>query len=534
MRYHTIILAIACLTSSAFAESDNKVQDEIRRLQAQTQQLQTQLQQLQKNLVTHEPKQRASKASSQAPLPQAKKKGSHSRKKRVHTESLKSKVFRSSNVSVHTPEKHPENAGFFPTALVAENRVITYIAGTPVVTAPYLGDRPAFDGSDFIVNISSINRDVRMMMQRRRLYDAYKLIGYPAPPLPIVALSGKVEPAGVINNPYNGNYLADFNLGSSELDVAAALNENVEGYIALAYDSNPPAVGPRVSNSAFNLNMGFINIGNLDRTPFYFTAGQLYVPFGRYSTSMISAPLALDISRTKTRPFILGYKSPIDFGPFVALYGYRSDTTLGRQGVGGVNVGYIFNFMGNKEEIGFSYISSMNDAGGMQANGSAVGTTFGGFGSLLNGSENVRKTPAIDVHANLGYGPFAFQAEWVGALEPFRPQDLSFNGNGAQPSATQFELDMTFVSFARPSSVGVSYQFTKQALALNVPAQRVSAVYNISIWKDTVESIEYRHDMDYSIYSIGNGAAPAGLVNQNTVGSGTYADTALLQIGVYF
>ena len=31
---------------------------------------------------------------------------------------------------------NPESIGFYPTALVAENEVVTYIAGTPVVLHP--------------------------------------------------------------------------------------------------------------------------------------------------------------------------------------------------------------------------------------------------------------------------------------------------------------------------------------------------------------------------------------------------------------
>lgn len=526
MQYKKLLCAIACFSAPLYAGSELKVQQEIQQLQSQASELQAKLDALQKQLVVQKSENTSSSSKSNDIK---KKKNSASNKKDEPKQS-----FHSAKVSVHTPAQNPESVAFYPTALVAERKIITYIAGTPVVTAPYIGERPAFDGSDFIVNISSINRDVRMMEQRRMMYNAYRSIGYPMPPLPIVALSGKVVPVGVINNPFNGNYLADFNLGASELDVAAALNENVEGYIALAYDSTPPAVGPRVSNSIFNLNMGFVNIGNLNKSPFYFTAGQLYVPFGRYSSSMISAPLALDLSRVKTRPFILGYKSQAGFGPYAAVYAFRSDTTLGSSGVGGVNLGYIFSFKGNREEIGISYISSMNDAGGMQTNGSAVGTTFGGFGSLLNGNENVRKTPAMDAHATLGYGSFIFTVEWAGATERFRVQDLSFNGHGALPQALQAELDVTFVLFNRPSSAGISYQRTQEALALNLPQQRISGVYNISIWKDTVESIEYRHDIDYPLNTIANGAAPTGSVNMNTVATGGTADTVLVQIGVFF
>jgi len=524
MQYKKIILALACLSSPLYAENDQQLQREIVRLQHQAQDLQQQLNHLQHKLVT-----------------QHKGHGKHKAKPghantayaREKAPAKKDKYY-STHVTVHAPEKHPDDIRFYPTALVADNRVVTYIAGTPVVSSPYLGDRPAFDGSDYIVNISSINRDIRLMQQRRRMYDAYKRIGYPIPEMPIISISGKSEPIAVINSAFSGSTNADLTLGSSEIDIAAALNQNVEAYIAIAYDESPPSVGPRINNSAFNLNMGFVNIGNLDKTPFYFTAGQLYVPFGRYSSSMISAPVTLNLARTKTRPFIFGYKSQADQGVFAAVFGYRSDTTLSTTGVGGANLGYVFKYGEDSGEVGVSYISSIDDAAGMQSTGSAIGTTFGGFGSFTNGSEMVRKTPAMDVHGILGFDRYNFTAEWAGAIEPFRAQDLSFNGRGAKPQGLQLEAGMTFRSFDRPSSVGLGYQWTKDALALNLPHYRFAGVYNISIWKDTVESIEYRHDIDYNVNQFANGAAPQGFVNANTVGSGKASDTVSLQIGVYF
>lgn len=526
MKYKKIIIALTCLSTPLFADNDRQLQKEIQRLQAQTQALQKQVSLLQKRVSVKAAK---TAAKSQPHKKTGKTKSHHKRFMRQS-----GRGFHTAHVTIHAPEATSSSVGFYPTALVEEGNVITYIAGTPVVSSPYLGDRPAFDGSDYIVNISSINRDIRLMQQRQKLYDTYKSIGYPIPPMPIISISGKVEPMAFINSSFSGNSDADFNLGTSEVDVAAALNENVEGYIAVAYDNTPPEVGPRIDNSAFNLNMGFVNIGNLDKTPLYFTAGQLYVPFGRYSSSMISAPLTMVLARTKTRPFIFGYKSQGVSGPFLAGYGYRSDTTLGRSGVGGANLGYMLKHGDDISEFGVGYISSINDAGGMQNTGSPAGTTFGGFGSLLNGSELVRKTQALNAHANLSYGAVVFAAEWVGAIESFRQQDLSFNGRGARPQAGQLELGYTFRSFDRPSSVGAGYQWSNDALALNLPKQRVSAVYNISIWKDTVESIEYRHDIDYGIYDFANGASAPGFQNFNTVGSGGSSDTVLAQIGVYF
>ncbi|STX50086.1 coiled-coil protein [Legionella busanensis] len=547
MKPKAIILALATipLSTTLIAADSDHLQAKIKQLQEQTKTLQTQLKDLKKQLVnksanakSNVPKQGKKSISSKnaqdlsapinkatSPTPEAQTKGKGS----------KIVNFQESHLIVHTLESHPESISFYPTALIADNRVITYIAGTPVVASPYLGDRPAFDGSDYIVNISSINRDIRLMQQRRRLFRAYQQIGYPIPNIPIIAVSGKSEPVATLNRTESGNSQGDFNLGSSELDVAAILNKDVEAYISIAYDESPPAIGgPRITNSAFSLNLGFVNIGDLDKSPFYFTAGQLYAPFGKYASSMISAPLTMSLARTKTRPFILGYKSQTDPGPYAAAYGFVTDTTRGHDGVGGVNLGYIFgegDFLG---ELGAGLIGSLNDSQGMQINGSPPLTTFGGFGSPTNGSEYVKKVNGLNLHGNVSFDRYSLTAEWVGASKSFRAQDLSYNGRGAKPQAFQLEAGMTFRAFDKPASVAIGYQRSKEALALNLPKQRISGVFNISIWKDTVESIEYRHDIDYGANSYANGAAPPGIINANTLGTGRASDAVVAQIGVYF
>lgn len=554
-----IMIAAAILSGSLFAADNEQLQREILRLQRQTQALQIQLNRLQKQLVAQPVNKPAVQANRLKKVSKTTSRSNPIRarepvriKKRISRRPVQTsrslpakppakhsdepiKSYHTSALTVHTVDDDRDSSNFYPTALLANGKVITYIAGTPVVTAPYTGDRPAFDGSDYIVNISSINRDIRLMQQRRRLYRAYESIGYPVPNVPIIALSGKAEPVANFNRSYAGNTTGDIDLGSSEFDVAAMLNDKVEAFMSVAYDETPPLVsGPRVSNSAFQLNMGFVNIGDLDQSPYYFTAGQLYVPFGRYSSAMISSPLTLRLTRTKSRPFILGYKSQYDSGPYAAVYGFRSDTTLGHSGIGGVNLGYTIKSGDMAGEIGASYIGSINDSAGMQDTGSTPGTTFGGFSSITNGNERVGKVPGLGVHWNMNIDRYNFTAEWVGATKGFRTQDLSFNGRGAKPQAIQLEAGVTFMSFCKPSSISLGYQWTKDSLALNLPKQRLSGVYNISIWKDTVESLEYRHDRDYKINQYANGAAPPDVVNQNTFGTGRSSDTILAQIGVYF
>lgn len=532
MKHKVLFIALAAFVHPVFAETDQQLLFKIQQLQKQTKTLQNQINQLQQKVV--------SQTTVQKKL--------HSRKVAVKTSKIKNKPstahaahasekvrFHTAPITVHALDRNPDSIGFYPTALVADEQILTYIAGTPVVSSPYLGDRPAFDGSDYIVNISSINRDIRLMQQRRRLFRAYENIGYPVPHRPIIALSGKLEPVANFSRPFTGTANGDITLGSSELDVAAILNNWVEGFIGIAFDEAPPPLGgQRISNSSFDLNLGFVNIGDLDRTPFYFTAGQLYVPFGKYASAMVTSPITLVLARTKTRPFIFGYKSQNGSGPYAAAYVYRSDTTLGSTGVAGFNAGYIIEGNDLSGDLGGGYIGSMDDSGGMQSTGSTPLTTFGGFGSITNGSEAVHKVGGLNLHGNLSFDRYTIAAEWVGATSAFHPQDLSFNGNGAKPQAAQVEGGVTFKVFDKPASIAVGYQWSKETLALNLPESRISGVFNISIWKDTVESLEYRHDADFNTYQFANGAAPPGLVNANTVGTGKTSDTVVAQIGVYF
>lgn len=503
----------------AAGEGTTAIQQEINQLKQDSQALQEQVQRLQESLRHHH----AQHASS--------------RKKIKSQPSKKPNKKHLSLVKVKLPNHHKEALEFYPTALIADDQVITYIAGTPVVTSPYLGARPAFDGSDYIVNISSINRDIRLMLQRRNLYRAYDKTSAVTPDVPIITLSGKVEPIMTLGRPYFGEVTTDLTLGSDELDVAAILNEDVEAYMGIAYNSLPDSVGgrQRVANAGFSLNMGFVNIGNLDKTPFYLTMGQLYAPFGRYSSAMVSPSLPMILARTKARPIIVGYKSQENTGPLVSLYGFKSDTTLGESGVGGVNLAYIFQVARGSGEVGAGIISSINNATGIQYSGSTPGTTFGGFASLSNGSEYVKKIPAVDVHANVSFDRYSLTAEFVSVTQRFQTQDLSFDGHGALTQAVQGEAGITFRAFNKPASLAAAYQWSGETLALNMPHQRISGVFNISIWKDTLESLEYRHDIDFKSTQYANGAnAPGFAVNQNTMGTGGSADMVILQLGVFF
>lgn len=422
-----------------------------------------------------------------------------------------------------------------PDTTIITDNVLTYIAGTPVVTSPYLGKRSAFNASDLIVRISAVNLDLRILEQRQLLEDALKKMGRKIPEHPIIELSGKLEVGGFVTDPYVGNTTGDLNLNSMELITVTQIAPWVTGYVSLTYDNAPPAIsGRRLNNSNVFLNKGFLTVGNLNDNPFYATFGQNIVPFGRYSSFMLSAPLTQLVGRTKARIAQLGVKYN---GFFAQAYAFNGDT---KAGAGGANIGYRFHKGDMIGEISGSVISNVAEAEQYQGTG---GSGFTGFAATRATESVVNTVPAFNVQANFGYKNLSLLAEFTTASRHFNPTDLTYNGTGAKPRALNVEAANTFEFFKFPASIAVGYGWSDQALALNIARRRFIGAFNIAIWRDTIFSLEYRHDINYSAGDTAGGRGATGcaagqsscFVPVNTGGTlGMNSDTLTAQLGYYF
>ena len=71
-----------------------------------------------------------------------------------------------------------------------------------------------------------------------------------------------------------------------------------------------------------------------------------------------------------------------------------------------------------------------------------------------------------------------------------------------------------------PSIVGVAYGHSWQALGLSLPENSYIGYFLTSIWKNTIEEIEFRHDTDYSSDNVAtavNNPAAGSFTNTGTV-----------------
>lgn len=404
------------------------------------------------------------------------------------------------------------------------------ILGIPLTTSPYLGRRTHFEGSEMIVNISTIHHDLRVLQFRQDSDHYLQQHNYQSANSPVVKLSGKME--GLYSNSSNfTTRSSDINLDSAELDFLVALNPHISGYFSLKYDNSPfPGVirTARTGHARVFLDKGYITYGNLNESPMYATLGQFYLPYGRYSSVMISAPLPMLIGRIKGRALQVGYAQQDGKGVQGSVYVYRGDTLLGgttKVNEGGINLDYVYASNIAHAKAGVSLTSNIAEAQNFQASGG----TFPGFSNSIAFQSIMHRVPGIDIHALGGYKQWNFIAEYARASRAFNVLDLSYLGAGAKPSAFNLEAGYSFKMANKPSHVGVSLGHSAQASALGVPKNRVGVVFNTSPYRDTVATIELNHAVNYptTVSMTSNGTT------FNVVGGRT-ANTLIAKFGMYF
>lgn len=96
-------------------------------------------------------------------------------------------------------------------------------------------------------------------------------------------------------------------------------------------------------------------------------------------------------------------------------------------------------------------------------------------------------------------------AETISATDNFTSSELSYNGQGAKPSAMNFEVGYNFTLFGNEATVDLAYQTTEQALGLGLPKSSVSTAITFLVMNDVTLAFEIAKQKDYSINNGGTG-----------------------------
>jgi hypothetical protein len=422
-----------------------------------------------------------------------------------------------------------------------------------VSSGPYLGIPLEYSGSNLIINSPSINEDVTLLKMRQNINQRLDALGmHRAENKSHLLLSGFVEGQGLYIDRGDSGSSSNIDLSSAILDAyILGPSSWTSGLMEFAYDNdlgtNEGSLfnNARTQNSRVFINKAFIIIGDFSKSPVYGTIGQMYVPFGVYSTTMVSSPLTKLLARTQARAINIGYQQQSVNALYAAAYIFKGDShgsATGKVNNGGLNIGYRMKTGPFSESFGAGVIGNIADSQVMQNTNNQSANLFGGFGAtgtctsvtgatIPCGNEHVvHRVPAYNLNGKFTIGHnIDILGEYIFASTKFNPNDMAIYARGAKPQAFHGEAVYSFETFARPTSLGAAYDFTKDALALGLPAKRYSLTLNTSIWRNTLESLEVRHDINYSGNVTSSGSTAVG-----PQGTGRSDNVVTAQIDLYF
>jgi len=390
-----------------------------------------------------------------------------------------------------------------------------------ITTSPLMGNESAYDGSDLMYAYPSINHDLFLLSIHQQMQD-YRATNNITTNKPIMVISGGVEGGYVAHSQYEGSTQYSTSLNTAELDIAAFLNDWAQAFMSYDYQDMPSSSGTRDPQNEIYLSRGYATIGNLSKSPIYASIGQMYVPFGRYNSLMLTTTETTSLARILSTTTVLGF-SQNGFSAQAFTYNTQQGEQNSFINEGGANISYSSTDSSHPYQIGASYTTNISDSQGMQDNGSDA--AFQGF--AINDYDSP-STPAYDLYGSMGIGDFTLIGEYISATKHFSDDALQFNDTGAKPKALQAELDYSTTINNKPTSFGIMFSQTWQALALNLPKNSYNVVANTSIWRDTVESIEYSYNTNYGDTDTSTGAGKAG------PSGGGHSNVITAQLGVYF
>lgn len=302
-----------------------------------------------------------------------------------------------------------------------------------------------------------------------------------------VTLSGVVEMEAASAEDFDGNDTNDITLATVELGLDAEITEWMNAHLLLLWEED--------DTEPMDLDEGTVTLGNLEKFPLYLTAGKMYVPVGAFESNMISDPLTLKLGENSESAAQIGFEASGFYGSF---YAFNSD----------------INEIGDDDEIksfgadagyGLENGNMSLDLGVGWINNIASADNLGGYFDDFDISDVQDYAAGLTAHLTLGYGPFLVIGEYLGALDAFQVDELAFNGRGAEPSAWNFEVAYTREIKGKETTFAVGLQKTNEALALELPEERILASIGVGIWKNTSLALEYLHDEDYSVADGGTG-----------------------------
>jgi len=196
-----------------------------------------------------------------------------------------------------------------------------------------------------------------------------------------------------------------FSLAAVELGVDVKIVKYVNGHVLFLYEDGENLL----------VDEGYILLDGEDLLPAYLKAGEMYVPFGKFESFMISDPLTLELGETRETAVDIGAKYAGFYG---AAYAFNGE--IAKDGGGnhidnfGVSAGYAVEKEPFSLDIGVGWINNIADSDGYGDVVAVLNETADALGVAFALRDYV---PGIDAHAICSFGPVTLIGEYVALLE---------------------------------------------------------------------------------------------------------------------
>ncbi len=315
-----------------------------------------------------------------------------------------------------------------------------------------------------------------------------------------VEVGGLVEVEIGHHSPYQGDSESDLVLATFELGISAQVTDWVEAGGSLLYEED---------DTDLEVDTAYVTIGNLEVSPLYVTAGQIYLPFGAFESNLLSDPLTLEIGEARESTLLGGFVSGDFSGSVFVFNGDNKEDGKNRIGAWGLNLGFSRESGDNVWGLGFGYISDLGDSDTLQ----------GVIADNRGDNDIANRVGGWTVNAGASFGPFNLIGEYLSAADSFDATDVPWRLGGAEPKAFNVEAGYSFTMMGREAVLALAYQGTREALALELPKERWLLGLSVGIMDNTYLSLEWARDKDYDLAD---------------GGTGENADTVTVQLAVEF
>ncbi|MEA3466345.1 MAG: LbtU family siderophore porin [Thermodesulfobacteriota bacterium] len=275
---------------------------------------------------------------------------------------------------------------------------------------------------------------------------------------------------------------SDITLATVELGVDVAITKYVSGSVLLLWEEGEGDV---------DVDEAFILLDGEDDLPMFLRAGKIYLPFGDFTSNMISDPLTLELGETSESALEIGFE---EAGFYGSVYVFNGD--IDEEGKDshidnfGAKLGYTLEQNDFTMDAGVCYINNLIDS-------DSWGDTFEEMvADAEDNGDTLELRDYVDgfgAHIVIGVAGFTLIGEYVGAMDD--PEYL-VNGvktTGDAISTWNTEMGYTFEAAGKETTVGLAYQGSDDGGEF-LPESRYVGVVSSGIMEYTTLSLEYLHD----------------------------------------